>query len=156
MPTVRQETGYQTRAGQRQVLSGIDAGVIGTAMTARLYKSSFSPSSLSVIADFLAAEADYDGYAGIALATWTPGVDSAGMPILSSEEVDFQNTDGSVPNSLGGVFTTVVVSSGPTVTIGYNYYPFTSPVTMSAPGQIISASITYNGNSLAGTATVEV
>lgn len=37
-----------------------------------LFKSSFTPNNESVIADFDAAECDYDGYAagGIAVATW--------------------------------------------------------------------------------------
>jgi hypothetical protein len=98
----------------------------------RLFKSSFTPSGVSPLADFVAAEADYDTYASIAMATWdTPILAPGSGYMIGSPLVQFAvgPTDPVVGNVIGGYF---VVDSGGKLRIAGT---FEAPIAMQVAGQ---------------------
>lgn len=77
----------------------------------RLFQSSFVPLVNSPLADFVAAEADYDGYVagGVTVAAWLPPLlDPAGGASIEMPIVQFAYVAGvpGVGNTIGGWFYT--------------------------------------------------
>lgn len=99
----------------------------------RLFKSTFNPSPTSTKADFIAAEADYDGYAAVTVAAW-------GAPILYGQgwatfapTQTFRYTAGAsnIGNTIGGYF--LVTSAGDLMI----YEVFANPAPVQGPGQAV-------------------
>jgi hypothetical protein len=100
----------------------------------RAYKSSFVPTPASLEADFVAAEADFVGYAPIVLGAWSAvGVDSAGQAQTVSADIFFQATDATTPNLIGGLWLTTAADGI------YEYCPFPVPLPMNYALAFISA-----------------
>jgi hypothetical protein len=119
-------------------LSGslISAGSLKTTLVnshVRLYQSSFTPNPGSVLADFVSAEADFDGYpaGGIVVAAMNdPILDPAGGYSIGSPVVQFETDPAeATPNLIGGWF---LVTAG---TLLYGYGSYGTPVPMQLPGQ---------------------
>lgn len=73
----------------------------------RLYKSSFLPTPSNVLADYIAAEADYDGYAPIAVANFLLPLLAPGSGwMINQPLVQFEYVDGvtHITNVIGGAF----------------------------------------------------
>jgi len=99
----------------------------------RLFKSTLVPTPETVLADFVSAEADFDGYPSggiVVTAMNNPILDPAGGYSIGSPEIQFE-TDAAeaTPNLIGGWFQ---VTSG---TVLYGYSTFGSPQPMQTPGQ---------------------
>ncbi len=103
----------------------------------RLYQSAFSPGPDSVLADFDAAEADFDGYAAESLATFTPaGPDQDGGQTSPSNAAVFQKTAGAATNTIGGAYLVGDPAGTPDLV---EYFVFTPPLPMSITGAMIVA-----------------
>lgn len=153
---VEQANGTFTNEGKAEVFTELDAEEIGTATTVHLYKTGFAPSETSVEADFVGAEADFDGYAAAPVTTWTIGTDAAGNPVYTSEELTFQQTTTTTPNEIAGAWLSVQSSVGPpAVNKAVSWYPFAAPVSVTQALQIISVALTLTGANFAGYASVE-
>lgn len=116
------------------------AGCLQTATEARaalaasvlhLFKSSFVPSPSNVLADYTAAEADFDGYLAATLTTWNAPILAPGSGyMVGSPLVQFaweHDTD-DVGNSIGGCY---LVDSGGHLRM---CVIFTESVPMTGPG----------------------
>lgn len=129
-------------ADQSDILEGITDEADVTQLTAqatlltgamlKLYQSSFMPGQSNVIADFTAAEADFNGYAAVAL-TWSPvaiGVD--GNFVIESNRAFFQATDALAPNQIGGCW--VETAGGDLI----GFFQFDPPVNMTLALQYLA------------------
>lgn len=77
---------------------------LGT-LTLRLYKNNYTPVDASVAGDF--TEANFDGYAGIALSSWgTPATDGSGNALVQHDTLIFQPTGSGVSNTIYGYYVT--------------------------------------------------
>ncbi len=77
-----------------------------------LLKSPVPITPTTTLADLLAAEADYGGYAAQAVGTWGAayfGID--GKATVTAPGLQFQPSSGTTPNSIYGVFVTNTASS---------------------------------------------
>jgi len=93
---------FYPRAGQQWL-----AGLVRTALAAskiRLFQSTLVADDLTDLATLEAAEADYDGYAEIALAAWGAVYQSPLGAATQSPQVQFQPTGSVVTNSIGGAW----------------------------------------------------
>lgn len=100
----------------------------------RLYKSTFEPSPTSTLADFVAAEADYDGYAAQAFTPWFDPILAPGSGyMIASPLVQFAYVDGvtHVGNLIGGAF---IVDAGGDLRMVLALTP-TEYVTLAVNGQ---------------------
>lgn len=74
-----------------------------------LYTNVHQPSKGTLLADL--TQATYTGYALVAIATWgAPFLDPIGNPTMVGNHIQFQPTDGAVPNTITGWF--IVDSAG--------------------------------------------
>ena len=104
-----------------------------------LYKSSFNPSPSDPLANFTAAEADYDAYAALTMAAWNDPILSpgSGYMILSPlEQFEVGLTDPTTPNVIGGCY--LVDAAGKL----RQYVSFTAPIPMQLAGQGIPITLT--------------
>lgn len=90
----------------------------------KLYKSSFIPTNQSLLADFVAAEADFSGYAFATLSWDAVGVDSLGNYFTEGSNSLFQASDALNPNTIGGAW--IETATGTLVM----FLPFDVPVNM--------------------------
>jgi hypothetical protein len=69
-----------------------------------LFKSSFAPTPTSPVADFAAAECDFDGYAAITIATWHAAVLAGNAWAIYAPTQTFlwTHVSADVANSVGG------------------------------------------------------
>lgn len=99
----------------------------------RLFKSTLVPTPATVLADFVTAEADFDGYpvGGIVATTFAdPILDPAGGYSIGSPAIQFETDPAeATPNLIGGWFQ---VTSGGDL---YGYTLFGDPQPMQVPGQ---------------------
>jgi hypothetical protein len=102
----------------------------------KLFKSSFTPGPASVVADFDAAEADFTGYAAVALSWSAVGIDSDGQPGIISTRAFFQATADTADNEIGGAW---METAGGDL---YEYWVFDQPVEMGTDLSFLSAVIT--------------
>ncbi len=111
------------------------AAAVRTALAAghiKLFKSSFTPSPDSPLADFTAAEADFTGYTPIAVTNWNtpilgPGSSfQIGMPLVQFETAN----PTTVGNLIGGFFYEDAANA-----VGVIYGTFATPVPMEVPFQ---------------------
>lgn len=111
------------------------------ACVARLFQSSFAPNVNSTLADFIAAEADYDGYVALTIATWAdPVLAGAGYVIFApTQTFRWEHDTDDVGNQIGGLF--IVLSSGEL----YQYTVFDPTRPISGPDQaiIVTPSIVF-------------
>jgi len=123
--------GNSTREGMVEILTELLADLVGTDSSLHLYKAGFSPDAGSVEADFEAQEADFGGYAPVAI-TWSAvGVDSAGLATVRGGSAVFTATDSVTPNSIGGAWCEVETAPGPpAVNKSLIYFPFAQPIPM--------------------------
>lgn len=76
-------------------------------LSVRLYKSTLVPAPSDVLADYVAAEADYDGYAPQTMtAFFEPILAPVSGYLIQSPQVQFAYVDGAthVTNTVGGAF----------------------------------------------------
>lgn len=125
--------GALTREAQ---LAGLTAKRTALALSPlKLFKSSFTPTPTSVVADFDAAEADFTGYASVALSWSAVGLDANNEYQMISTRAFFQATDAVTPNEIGGAW--LELASGAL----YEYWVFDAPVDMSAALAFVGAVI---------------
>jgi len=105
---------------------------------ARLFKSTFAPTPASVEADFVAAEADYSGYAAQQPVFVGPFLDAAGVPFLEMTDLAFSNTTGVVGNVLGGMWLENAAGAL------YGYVPFIGPLTLNAAGSAFTVDVRFS------------
>lgn len=104
-----------------------------------LFKSSFTPTPSNVLADYTAAEADYDAYAAITITAWqnpilAPGT---GYMILSGlQQFNVGGTDPTVGNVIGGCY---LVDAAGAIRLAVI---FTNPIPMEMAGQGIPITLT--------------
>lgn len=109
----------------------------------RLFKNSFVPTVDSVKADFVAAEADYDGYTAGGLtvtAFGDPFFDPAGGASIISPLKTFAYVDGvgHVGNMIGGWWLDLAAGDL------WCYGTFPAPVALSADGMALNMTVTLN------------
>lgn len=143
--------GMPTQEGNVEALKELIAALVGTAAKLRLFKETFSPTPLSVEADFEAAECDFSGYAAGVLTFGAVGIDQAGNGICFSSRTVFQNTTGVVGNSVGGVWISVEQSPGPpVVSAALRYFKFQTPIAMTVALQTLGVVAVYMTPNLNG------
>lgn len=98
-----------------------------------LFKSGFVPTPTSTLADFLAQEADYDGYAALTIATWAdPVLAGAAYGIYApTQTFRWSHVSADVGNQIGGAF---LVTSGGDL---YQYTVFDPTRPIMGPDQAI-------------------
>jgi len=99
-----------------------------------LFKSSFNPTPTSTLADFLAAECDYDGYAPLTIVAWTspPILSGVAYTIYSPTQTFLWVFDAlGTGNQVGGMF--YVLAGGEL----YRYTRFEPTLPMQGPSQAI-------------------
>jgi hypothetical protein len=124
----------------------LKSGLVKTALATskvRLFKSSFAPTVNSTVAEFVAAECDFDGYpaTGIAVTAMLGPVNDplGGSNILSPVCLFLWTLDtAGVTNMVGGFFHTTAAGAL------YAYQVYTNPVPMAAAGDSIAQVVTYN------------
>jgi hypothetical protein len=92
----------------------------------KLYQSTFNPDPTNVVADFVAAEATFTGYAAVTIVWNAVGVDQDGGYSAIGSNCFFQATDAVTPNTIGGCW--IEDSAGALK----EFIPFGTPVPMSA------------------------
>jgi len=104
-----------------------------------LFKSEFLPSPTSDKAAFLAAEADFDGYAPITIAAWLdPVLFGQGYATPApTQYFRWEHDTDDVGNSIGGAF---VVSAAGDLILYTTFDPF---VSVSGPGQAVVTTPIY-------------
>lgn len=147
----QQLAGTTTKLGRVESLTELLAAALLTGAKLGLYKSSFTPNPESVEADFEAAEADYTGYAEVAL-TWSAvGYRGDAEAFAVSNRAFFQATDDVAPNTIGGAWLKSRIDAGPpAVDIPAVYYPFPVPVQMIQALDTISGEVIATSPNLAG------
>ena len=140
--------GAPTTEGNVEALSELLAGLIGTGSSLRLYKSSMSPNQNSVLADFVAAECDFSGYAGLGLAYAAVGLDAGGNAVSYANRNQYQNSSGAIGNSVGGAW---VTANGRVV----RYFPFVNPIPMSIPLATLGAIVVANASNILGSIIID-
>lgn len=130
---VQDVVGNQTLEGMVEALTELIAGAFGTSSKLRLFKDTFSPTPNNVEADFIAAEADFVGYVAGTLTYGPVGLDAAGEAVSYSSRVEFQATDATTPNSIGGIWIDSQTSAGPpAVVTSLRYFQFQTPIPMAS------------------------
>ena len=94
--------------------------------TIRLYKSTLSPSPATTLADLVAAECDFTGYAAKTLAVDTGYIDPTGAAIAESQLLVWVPTDAVTPNIVGGLWT----DDGTGAMV---IWPLAAPVSLAGP-----------------------
>lgn len=122
--------GQATLGGQVDQLTEMLAGLIGTAAKLHLYKDSFVPTPASLEADFEGGEADFTGYAPVALTYGAVGLNAAGQAVAYANRALFIASDAVAPNTIGGAWTSILISSGPDVLRSVQWFPFQAPINM--------------------------
>jgi len=108
--------------------------------TIRLFKSSFVPSVSNVLADYNAAQCDYDSYAAITMPAWLPAILSPGSGyMVGSPLVQFEFPSGGagVGNLVGGCYVLDAAGALALTVI------FTQPIPMQLPGQGIPINLLW-------------
>jgi len=102
-----------------------------------LFKSSFVPTPSNVLADYTAAEADYDNYSAETLTAWFDPLLAPGSGyMITSPLVQFETGVAvTTPNLIGGCYLVDAAGKLRLVVI------FTNPVPMQIPGQGIPISL---------------
>jgi len=134
---VETDNGVQTVEGIMQALTTLLAGASWSGAKLHLYKSSFAPGPSNVAADFLAAEANFTGYAPVTLTYSSIGVDANGSPVALTNRAFFQATDAVSPNTIGGCWVENDIGTTPVVKTSVEFYQFQSPIPMSLALQFI-------------------
>lgn len=98
-----------------------------------LFKSGFTPSPTSILADFTAQECDYDGYAALTMAAWSdPVLAGSGYIIYSpTQTFPWAHVADDVGNQVGGAY--VVLAGGSL----YSYIIFDPTRPMQGPDQAV-------------------
>lgn len=112
------------------------AGITGTELAnsvLHLYQSSLTPTVDTTLADLVAAEADFSGYAPITLVAFgAPYLVSAGGAAVNSPCAQFNTADPTtITNNIGGAW--IETAGGDLVLID----AFPDPIPMAAPSQAI-------------------
>jgi len=125
---------YYPTAGSLWMADLVQAALANSEV--HLYKSSFAPNVNTTLAELVAAEADFSGYALEAMPTWNdPYLSPGGGAAINSELVQFATDDPTlVPNTIGGAW--IQDSLGVLVVI----IEFPTPVPMEVPFQAIPLS----------------
>jgi len=99
-----------------------------------LFKSSFNPTPTSLLADFLAAECDFDGYAPKTIVAWTspPILSGVAYTIYAPTQTFLWEFDAEgIGNQVGGMF--YVLAGGEL----YRYTTFSPTLPMQGPSQAV-------------------
>lgn len=122
-------------AGEGSVLDAIAMRTkLGATARVRLFKAIFAPVPSSVLAQYVANEADFHGYAPVTVAAWDPvGLYDGGSQAGFSNDTSifFQNDDGSDSNDIGGGWLEDT-PAGPALPHVYRYFIFPIPVVLGA------------------------
>ena len=122
--------GSDTAVRQLALLTEIKTLLTGG--TLHLFKESFSPNVNSTLADFIAAEADYTGYAAVVLTWGANALDADGGYVSQSSRAFFQCTTDTADNVIGGAW--LQIEGTPDVLWEY----FTFPIAVN-----LSTALTY-------------
>lgn len=148
-------SGVQSNEGRVASLTELLAAAIGTDSTLRLYQASFNPIPSNVRADFLAAQCDFSGYAGVALTFGTPGMDADGNAVAFADEATFAVADpATVGNDVGGAWIDTEVSTGPSVLKAVTYFQFPTPIPMSVALRTLSAVVAMKAPNVGGSISI--
>jgi hypothetical protein len=130
----------------RYLLTGslIIAGAIQTLLAVsvcHLFQSTLIPNVNTTQAEFVAAEADYPGYAALTFTAWkNPGYAAGGGSSIDSGYIQFPYVD-AVPhnaNSIGGFW--LETAAGDVILYGV----FAAPLPMAVNGNIVPVEIVLN------------
>jgi len=105
-------------------LSGLHGAVV------RLYKQSLTPTQNTTLADLVAAEADYNGYAEQTLSMVADAIDGAGDYLSESQLLIWQPTDALAPNVIGGLW----ADDGTGALV---IWPLDAPVALNTPTNVL-------------------
>lgn len=136
--------GAEVKEGGIELLTELLAGTAGTGAKLHLYKAAFNPTSDNTEADFETNECDFGGYAATSLTWGSVGLDSDGQAVVHSSRVVQQVTGPIVvnPNTVGGAWLEDIITAGPPKNSKVlRYFPFATPVPMSAAGAQISLEV---------------
>ncbi len=139
--------GAEVKEGGIELLTELLAATAGTGAKLHLYKAAFSPTRDSVEADFETNECDFGGYSATALTFGSVGLDGDGQAVVHSTRVVQQVTGPIVvnPNTVGGAWLEDVIAVGPPKNSKVlRYFPFPTPVPMSAAGAQMSLEVVLN------------
>lgn len=117
------------------------AADIGTASTLRLYKAGSPLGPESDYADYVAAEADFAGYAPEPVTFTGPLLSEGGAAVLAGNEATFLATDAVTPNTIGGAWAEVSDGGSPAIHKIVGQYPFNVPVNINRAGAFISGNL---------------
>src|SRR5262249_25075533 len=99
---VQDISGVVAIEGAFSILDGLVAGGAVDGAKLHLFKDTLNPTSATDWDTFHTNEATFKGYASKAPTWSTTGFDSTGTPVSTSSVVNFQATDATDPNSIGG------------------------------------------------------
>lgn len=148
--------GNPTDEGSEAILAALLASTAAwSGAKVHLYQSSFAPTRKSVAADFIAAEANFTGYAPIALTYSAIGVDADGNPTAVTNRAFFQASDAVTPNSIGGAWVQEDVTGPPATHQSVRYYQFPNPIPMATASAFIAVVIGVQDPDTPGYAIVD-
>lgn len=110
-----------TNASRRaQLTKHIAAGGFLDAAKIHLFKTDLTITPATLLAAFVAAEADFNTYAAVAAGAWgLVGTNPSDQAEVTAAEIEFQPTDNLNPNDIWGWFLT---NAGSTELLGYEKY----------------------------------
>lgn len=147
--------GTQAREGGIEVLTELATADFGSNATLNLYKTGWSPTDGSVYADFDSHKADYTGNSEQGITWDSAGIGADGKPAMASADLFFQATDAVTPNTIAGAYLTIQTATGPPVVRKLAaYYPFLTPVPMTAALAYCTVKLVVNADDLTGYAVV--
>jgi hypothetical protein len=129
--------GADTVEGDVATLTTMLAGAPWAGAKLHLYQSSFAPNKGNVAADFTAAEANFTGYAPVALTYSAIGLDSNSDVASLSNRAFFQASDGVSPNTIGGCWVQLDVVGPPASHTSVEFYSFPTPLDVNSALQFI-------------------
>jgi hypothetical protein len=121
------------------------AGLERTALlaaTVHLYLSSFTPTPQNVLADFVAAEATFAGYAASTIVWDAVGVDGEGNIVYQGSGPAFTCTGSTPANTIGGLWIELAMPGASPIC----FVQFGNPISINAALQFIGYVYTRNFN----------
>lgn len=132
--------------GIAYMLELIRAGFNLDGMKAHLFASNLTPDRTTTLAALLAAEADFDGYAPIAVASWVSVTVGGHVGITTPDLLQWTKSAGSTPNNVYGGF---ITDSGNTVLLWSERDPL-APTLIGATGDRYTWQLAMTDQNLPG------
>lgn len=147
--------GLLTAEGMKNILSILNGGdPVPDSFHLKLYVDGWSHSQANVYADFLANDADYDGYADATLTFSDPLVTAGPGAVLVSSNAVIPSTGGVTPNTIAGAVLVARETAGP-VNRTWAYWDFPMPVLIDSLGQFIGGKVMFALPGIPGTFVLE-